>query len=413
MKKILIVLVVVCVAFVLALKVGVTFLAHQLGEQTRQTLVEHIGLAYQGFDTDLINGLVYYEQVETNIFGLKRTITAERISISFGGPIDMLKGLISLGQGQIDYVQRLVIEGGKSDLQASLSPSWLSRLFGRKAEILLANFTCVDGQVFDRSAWQMMGVEGWEFELVVQSDESQMGAWSWLLHSDVLGEFQVNWLAETENNLAFWDVNFIEVGLQKIQAVSLRYTENGFLRRLENFCMRRTELGDLQFPVRHIQAILRKLNDQGIKTDEVFSEVLNDFYKQGGVLLAEIAYAEGADERSKINMQTLRLAINASDFASSTLRMFPLPEIEPEQISNAANTSMAPRQIETFQLIEKTELELLLGERVRVTTLRGKQYAGILRHVDAFKLEIAQAAEQGQVAYVVDREEIAQLETWR
>jgi hypothetical protein len=416
------VLLVLCVLAAIGLKGYLSYAAMQFVEHLKKEHERDISLTYSWLSADF-QGNVSFEDLVITPYTLKRPIRIDEAQVQFGSLGALISGAKGLISGRLAAPVSIKYEGLSMPLKGRSLDEWLALSLGEKVFVPMKLYACGERTQLDFSAMTAMGIAeiraGGQVHLVQESGKEMFRA---ITNIDKIGKLDLTLELshDTINNLL--QKGKIEEPI--ITNLALTYQDAGYYRRLTNLCTAHNDMDIEVYADLSAKHWRLEMANIGILLDEEAENIYRDRLLQGGV------FSVSATPKNALNLNQLDvlldkefssivdLKISLNNRERQAFQMYidgkhyrPAPIVE-EKKDNSVQATVILRKSD----FQKTELEALpsyIERKVRIQLLDGKNYQGLLKSADEFKLEVTLLFDSGTADYFFANEKIEYVEVWR
>jgi len=420
MKKNILIILFLSVILFVGSKAFIALFSYQTAEKLKQSLVQDFAITYSWLSSEL-NGTIVFHDLSITPYRLKRTFYIDRLSLNYGNYLNLLLNLSNFTSGRHNGLQSVMAQSITGALEGRDFEEWVALEYSDDFSIPFGLNACGDQGRVSHKNLRKMGVHEYHSSITLKkSDDVEPGTLglSVLLDRGPLGETKLNtiWGASSvPNDFSQWDIeNF------QLDSLSLTHVDNGFFRRLSNFCSSFTQFGRAKFSEHASEEWQKDLSLIGLDAGPRVRKLYQDYLLQGGKLKVTLSpskplvfgrFKELLDKdlmsyfgaSAKLNgtaMLPAKLMVNGQHFRPPVVIVI---EDNTESIE-PTKSGYLPIPIET--------LEQSFQKKVRLVMLDGKPYQGLVVSVDEHKIELSQMLAGGVVAYELQRDQIKSIEMW-
>ncbi len=410
MKKSLLRVSFIFIALVLSSKAAVTLFGYQAAEAARDAYGQKISISY-GWISSSFDGSLTFKDVVLTPYALKRPLFIPELRLEYGGYFSLMQGLVELKSLSVKSLERVILNKIRAPLEGRDLEVLLASEHAPEISLPLALYGCAETERVGHQELKEMGIAEQRADVVIgfpQSPEALAGSIQLDAELYELGRLSLRLSLPSGINDSGWTQS-------AIQDVSISYADNGYLRRIANFCELRTGLARKGFAQGAALDWQRKLKNSGITVNDTLVNAYYTFMSLGGQVKVSLL---GEKAKSPAEMLTqfdenlfeehgVSLSVNDASVAGAKLVLesayfrptVKVADVKPEQ----------PALEQRFIPLELADLDKSLGKQLRVVLSSGKSYEGTLQASDEFYFELVPAAGGGNVTYNVQREEVAEL----
>lgn len=420
MKKYILIILFLSVILFVGSKAFIALFSYQAAEKLKQSLAEDFALTYSWLSSEL-DGTIVFHDLAITPYRLKRTFYIDRLRLNYGNYFNLLFNLSNFTSGRHEGLQSVTAQSITGALKGRDFDEWVALEYGDDFSIPLGLYACGEQDRTSHKNLRQMGVHDYHSSITIKKsndvEAGTLGLAVWLARG-ALGETKLTtiWRASSvPSDLTQWEIeNF------QLDSLSLTHIENGFFRRLSNFCSNFTQFDRAKFSEHASEAWQKGLSSIGLDAGLRLRQLYRDYLHQGGQLKVTlspskpfvfgrfkqlldkdlIAYFGASAELNGTMMLPAKLMVNGQHFRPPIATVI---EGKTDRIE-ATKSGYLPIAIAT--------LEQSFQEKVRLVMLNGKSYQGLVVFVDENKIELSQMLAGGVVAYVLQRDQIKSIEMW-
>ena len=420
MKKNILIILFLSVILFVGSKAFITLFSYQTVEKLKQSLAQDFAITYSWLSSEL-DGTIVFHDLAITPYRLKRTFYIDRLRLNYGNYYNLLFNLSNFTSGRHDGLQSVTAQSITGVLEGRDFEEWVALEYGDSFSIPLGLYACGDQGRASHQNLRQMGIHEYHSSITIKkSDDVEPGTLglSVLLDRGLLGETKLNtsWGEfSVPSDLSQWDIeNF------QLDSLSLMHVDNGFFRRLSNFCSSFTQFDRTQFSELASEQWQKGLNSIGLETGPRVRQLYRDYLRQGGTLNVSLsppkAFVLGGFKQLLDKDLISYFGVSAKLNGTATL---PSKLMVNGQHFRPVAVTVTEDKIETIEpkksgylSISIETLEQSVQKKVRLVMLDGKPYQGLVVSVDENKIELSQKLAGGVVAYVLQRDQIKSIEMW-
>jgi len=423
-KNVLTILFLSAVLFV-GTKAFIALFSYQSAEKIKSALNQEFAITYSWLSSEL-DGTIVFHDLSITPYRLKRTFHIERLRLNYGNYFNLLLSLSNLTSSQHDGIQSVTAQSIKGLLEGRDFEEWIALEYGNDFSAPLGLYACGDQTRVNHSNLRKMGVNEFKasvtLEKRIDADLNEL-AIAITLDMDVLGETKLKstWEASSiPSAFSKWDVEKFQ-----LNDFSLTHVDNGYFRRLSNFCSTLTQFDRKQFSLLASELWQKKLGEIGLDVGPVVKKLYQDYLLQGGQLYVALSptkpfvlnqFNDLLDKNlipyfgvsAKLNgdpVHAVEWLVNGQHFRP------PVQVVSDEPKNKMFETSQKKKR--GYFSISPDELEFVPEQKARIIMLDEKQYQGVIVSVNEQKLELSQELSGGAVVYSLQRDQIKNIEIWQ
>ena len=423
MKKNVLVILFLAVVLFIGSKAFIVLFSYQSAEKVKQGLSQEFAISYSWLSSELDGSIVLHD-VSITPYRLKRTFYIERLSLNYGSYLNLLLNLPSLSAGEHVGLQSISAPSIKGLLEGRDLEEWIALEYGHDFSVPLGLYACGELTRVGHSDLRKMGITEFESSLMINK-RLNLGSNELMVSLDFdmgsLGkaELKTTWLATSiPSTLASWAFEKFQ-----LSALSLTHVEQGYFRRLSNYCSVFTKFDRQRFSLSASELWQKNLNTIGLEPGHGLKQLYRDYLLQGGQLSLELSplkpftlgdFDDLLDKNlmsyfgvsTKLNGKTVftsELHVNAQHFR---------PPPPAKLLESKMNKPSEVKKMGYYPIL-LSELEQSFEKKVRIKMLGGKFYEGLVVSLDEQKLGLSQDVAGGSVVYSLLRSEIESLDMWR
>lgn len=422
MKKNVLVILFLAVVLFLGSKAFIALFSYQATQKVKEGLSQGFAISYSWLSSELDGSIVLHD-VSITPYRLKRTFYIERLSLNYGSYLNLLLNLPSLSAGEYVGLQSISAPSIKGLLEGRDLEEWVALEYGDGFSVPLGLYACGELARVGHSDLRKMGIT--EFESSLMINKSLNLASNELMVSldfdmGALGKtkLKTTWSATSiPSTLANWAFEEFQ-----LSALSLTHVEQGYFRRLSNYCSAFSKLDRERFSLLASELWQKKLNSIGFEPGHGLKQLYRDYLLQGGQLNLELSPLKpftlgNFDDLLDKNLvsyfgastQLNGKAVFTSDLHVNAQHFRPPPPVK--SVESMVNKPEIVQETGYYPIL-LSELEQSLEKKVRIKMFGGKLYEGLVVSLDEQKLGLSQDVAGGSVVYSLLRGEIESLDMW-
>jgi hypothetical protein len=421
-KNILVALFLSLVLFV-GSKAFIALFSYQAAEKLKQSIGHEVAITYAWLSSEL-DGTIVFHDVAITPYRLKRTFYIDRLKLNYGNYFNLLLNLPHLTSGRHDGLQSLKAVTIKGKLEGRDFEEWLALEHHEDFSQPLGLYACGDQRRVSHNHLREMGINEYFSSLTLRKTENvEPGAvgLSVVLDRGPLGETKLNAVLGAFSIPS--DLSLLDIEKIQLNSLSLTHVDNGYFRRLSNFCANFTQFDRTQFSENASMKWQQSLSAIGFEADENIRGLYRDYILQGGQLVVNlrpskpfvldnfkllmdkdlVSYFGVSAKLNGTAIQTSKLKVNGLHFYPPVIDVID-DEKEMSESIEVQKSGYLPLPLE---MIEQS-----IQQKVRLVLLGGKEYQGLVVKVSENKIELSQMLAGGSVAYSLQRDQIISLEMW-
>ena len=422
MKKNLFVALFLVVIVFVASKAFIALFSYQAAEKLKQSLNADVAITYSWLSSEL-DGTVVYHDVSITPYHLKRTFYIDRLKLNYGNYLNLLINLPNFSSGKHDGLQSVIANSVKGKLEGRDFEEWIALEYGEDFSNPLSLYACGEQKRVSHHNLREMGIHDYNASITIKkrdaADPSTLGL-SILIERGPLGDTEVN---------TTWDAFSIPADLPswklqtfKLNDLSLTHVDNGFFRRLSNFCSTFNQLGRAEFSDRASKSWQKGLNSIGLDADDNLRALYRDYLTQGGQLKFSLSPAKPFVfdqfkellDKDLFSYLGVKAQLNNKEILGASLKVnrqhfIPPPAVIEDTTEKDESTL---EQKNGYLPISLEALEQSIQKKVRLETLDGKKHEGLVVSVDKYKMELGKMVAGGSVVYEFQRDQIKSVDMW-
>jgi hypothetical protein len=421
-KNILIALFLSIIVFV-GSKAFIALFAYQAAEKLKQSIEQDFAATYSWISSEL-DGTIVFHDLSVTPYRMKRTFYIDRLRLNYGNYFKLLRNLSNLATGSHDGLQSVRAESINGELGGRDFDEWIALEYGDDFSKPLGLYACGNQKRASHSNLRQMGVNEYQSSITLKKtntvDPGILGL-SIFLDRGVLGETKLNttWGASSiPGDLSQWHIeNF------QLNSLSLTHVDNGYFRRLSNFCSTFTEFDRAQFSENASKQWQQGLSSVGLEAGEGVRSLYRGYLLQGGQLMLTLSpskpfvfkrFKELLD-KDLMSYFEVSAKLNGTVMLSSTLKVngqhFKPPVVAVVDDSHEKDNATEPLK-SGYLAIPLSTLEQSFQQKVRLEMLDGTEYQGLVVFVDELIIKLSHKLAGGTVEYSLSRDQIKRIEMW-
>jgi hypothetical protein len=416
MKKTLLRIAFIIVALGLSSKAFIALFAYQAIESFKDLRSQEFALTYNWIESSL-KGRLSFEGLEVRPYALKRSGQISRVTLDYGSYLRLLMSLPRLKAGELDGLKSIVVEGAVMPLEGRDLEEWLAFEYGDQWLSPLGLYACGVKTRVDKDVLNEMSIETLradvQLERVSAESDAEAG-WSAQVKLYELGYLEL-------------DVKGLSIGPRveggnQIESLSasylrLKHIDAGYLRRLSNYCETVSSLNRDDFALAAADRWSQELLKNGIQVNVPLVDAYRDYLNFGGAIELEYRAQTNATageifrtyDRNLVEHFELKLSLNDKTIKPAFIAL-KKQLIDPDKSAQPIKQSAKPvQETATWLPLTSRELDAAVGYSLKVKLQSGKRFEGTLKSVDEFQFELNQLVDGGQLAYLIKREEVAEM----
>lgn len=423
MKKNILVALFLSVILFVGAKAFIALFSYQTAEKLKQSVEHEFAVTYSWISSELDGSIVFHD-LSVTPYRLKRTFYIDRLRINYGSYLNLLLNLTNLAKGRHDGLESIAAQSITGELSGRDIEEWISLEYGDEFSKPLGVYACGNQTRASHDNLREMGIHEYQSSFTLKKTETidlDAVGLSLMLDRGALGETNLTTIwegASVPNELSQFKVEDLQ-----LKALSLTHIDNGYFRRLSNFCSKHTQFDRTQFSQNASTQWQESMRLIGLEVSDGVKSLYSDYLLQGGQLKLKLAPTksfafnrfESLLDQDIISYFGVSAKLNGAAMPSSTLKVmgkhFKPPVVVKVDENKEENLNLdLPKT--GFLSIPLDELEQSAQKRVRVDMKDGKKYEGLVDAVNKQKIELSQQLAGGTVVYVLKREQIERVEMW-
>jgi len=421
MKKNILVALFLFVILFVGSKAFIALFSYQAAEKLKQSIGQEFAITYSWLSSEL-DGTIVFHDLSITPYRLKRTFYIDRLRLNYGNYFNLLLNLSNFTSGRHDGLQSVSAQSIKGELDGRDFEEWIALEYGDDFSKPLGLYACADQSRVSHNNLRQMGIHEYYSSLVIKKNnnvEPGILGLSVSLDRGPLGETILNttWGASSiPSDLSLWDTKKLQ-----LNDLSLTHVDNGYFRRLSNFCTTFTQLDRAQFSETASKQWLQSLSSIGFEAGGEVRQLYRDYLLQGGQLKITLLPSKPFEfdrfkqllDKDLISYFGVSAKLNGTAMLSSKLMVNGQhfkPPVVIEDKNEMADYIEQPKS--GYLPISLATLEQSAQQKVRLVMLDGKKYQGLVVFVNEHKIELSQMLAGGSVAYSLQRDQIESIEMW-
>ena len=428
MKKALVYLGVCALLVIVITQAAIQYFTHQALQTFQERYQSEVDLSVDWVSADF-NGVLTFHGFAITPFSLKRTYEAEKVHVYFADYLRLISHLPSLADGgDWSGIVRIRTESGQTELRGKGLDDWLSEQVHPFINTLLTVHACRRAEQMDNEeTYRALGIDrlAMDVDLAFNTDRERtdLSAGVDLKERGRIDLYAAMPAGVLPHNLQ--DIGWHNLAFDSLQ---ISYVENGYYRRISNFCNESSEWSRQGFALIAAQQWQEKLAAEGVRVNDRVAAMYANFLTLGGKISLsmqaenrlQLASWSRYLDRDLVALLGIQVRVNNANveqlevrFASEQL-LPPAPEAAVATKSPAADQSQAePVRVKQYVRIPLETTELQPGARIRVVLQDGKRVEGVLESSSERQLVLGQNVKGGRLSFPVKRENIAELSLWQ
>jgi len=423
MKKNILVTLFLAVILFVGSKAFIALFSYQTAEKLKQSVGQEFAITYSWLSSEL-DGTIVFHDLSITPYRLKRTFYIDRLRLNYGNYFNLLLNLSNFTSGRHDGLQSVTAQSIKGELAGRDFEEWIALEYGNDLSIPLGLYACGERRRVSHKNLRQMGIHEYKSSISikkhedVESDELGLSVW---LDRGPLGETKLitTWGAfSIPGDLSLWDVRKFQ-----LNDFSLTHVDNGYFRRLNNFCSTFAPLDRTQFSEKASKLWQQSLSSIGLEAGERVRQLYRDYLLQGGQLKLSLSppkpFVLGSSkqllDKELISFFGVSAKLNGTAMLSSKLTVNG-QHFKPPVVAVADDKNGIAKKVEQpksgYLSIPLEMLEQSIQKKVRLVMLGGKKYQGLVVSMDDHNIELSQMIAGGSVAYLLQRDQIESIEVW-
>jgi len=418
MKKLLLSALFLLIVSLISAKAFVSLFGYQTIETLKTTLESEASITYDWMSSDF-SGQIHFHDVVITPFRLKQPYQVEKLSISYGNLPSLIFGLLDLKSGLWQGVDSISLTNVRIPLKEGGLINWLAKEYDTALLVPLHAYACLQDARLTADDWRAMGINEFKLDLNLSFNND---------HSTLQTQAQINLYElgglklsiDTQSHSiapALDQINLLNAAINQLE---IDYIENGFFRRLGNYCSTKTNQTHATYANQAASEWRSAMAKIGFVLNHNLEAFYHDYLVTGGKMTLSLnpasplllASAESWLDRSLSKTLGLTLTLNDQ------------PVVEPEIFLKGDYFRPAPVVVEkvpekpkeipkAFYPIEWDALVMQENQRVRIHLASNKVIEGVLEAKTDFKLSVLQSIEGGEFTVHPRKSDIQLIEIWR
>jgi len=423
MKKNILVALFLAVILFVGSKAFIALFSYQTAEKLKQSVGQEFSITYSWLSSEL-DGTIVFHDLSITPYRLKRTFKIDRLKLNYGNYFNLLLNLSNFTSGKHYGLQSVVAQSITGELEGRDFEEWIALEYGDDFSIPLGIYACGEQHRVSHNNLRKMGIHEYKSSITIKKSddvESDALVLSVLIDRGPLGETKLStaWGAfSIPGELSLWDARKFQ-----LKDLSIAHVDNGYFRRLSNFCSVLNSLDRTQFSEQASKQWQQSLSSIGLNAEEGVRQLYRDYLLQGGQLKLSLSPSKPFTfdsfkqllDKDLISYFGVSAQLNGTAIPTSKLTVngkhFKPPVLTVIDEQKEAGTNIEQRK-SGYLPISLESLEQTIQQKVRLIMLDGKHYQGLVVSVDEYKLELSKMLAGGSVAYSLQRDQIASIEMW-
>jgi len=423
MKKNILVTLFLFVILFVSSKAFIALFSYQAIEKLKQSVGHEVAITYTWLSSEL-DGTIVFHDLSITPYRLKRTFYIDGLRLNYGNYYSLLLNLSNLSTGKHNGLQSLKAGTIKGKLEGRDFDEWIELEYGETFSNPLGLYACGGQRRASHNDLNKMAVHEYSSSITFKKTENnELGTLdlSLVLDRGLLGETELSTVlgaSSIPNDLSLLDIEKIQ-----LNSLSLTHVDNGYFRRLSNFCSKFTQFDRTQFSENASKQWQQSLNSVGLEADEAVRGLYRDYLLQGGQLALKLRPAKPfvfdrfkqLMDKDLISYFGVSAKLNGTAMLASKLivngQYFNPPVVV--VIDDKKDMTKSIEQKKRGYLPLPLDLiEQSIQQQVRLVLLDGKEYEGLVVKVGDYKIELSQMLPGGSVGYSLQRDQIESIEMW-
>ena len=423
MKKIFLVLFVLTALTLAALKGSLWYLTEQFIEHQIAQAKPFVQISYKDFETSL-TGSATVHKLKVYIPSVDESIRIDSIKFTAPNLISLLTIDSQLQNGQLPEALSLIVKGISISLNGKIMQLLDNPDVDPSQVEVFSTLACGDVYRIGSQALSKMGYDELVSDLVLSYQyQPNLKKLSYIIqyHIHDMTNFNISGDLTGISSLNDFKKGTVQPGKLIVEII-----DDSYIERKNRFCANEEKLEVADYINKHLTQVNEYLASFGIKPEE---GLLNAYKK---VLLTSGAISFEAD-LSKLNglqeiqtfmpndlIQFIRLKLYVDGKRINEISI----DIDKDKLAEVATSDEikleTPDQIEKkkaiiikkYRPVAVASLKNFKGYRVKIATVKGKHYKGILNIRDAYYIEVIDRMRSGNITYPVHIDDIKSAEVF-
>ncbi len=429
MKKALIFLGVCAFLVIFVSQAAIQYFAHQALHTIQQQHQSDLDLSVDWVSADF-NGMLTLHGFAITPYILKRTYAAKKVHIYFDDYLDLIARLPSLSGGE-DWsgVMRIRTESGQTELRGIGLDDWLAQEIHPVIKDVFSVHACRKAQELEvEEYYGALGIDrlAMDFDIAINLD-AQRGNLS--VGVDLAERGRIDMYAVMPSSALPQTPDRLRWEALAFDSIQFSYVENGYFRRLSNFCTESTEWSRQGFALIAAQQWRETLASQGLVMNDRLAAMYANYMALGG----KISVAMQAENRLQLGDWShyldrelvgplgVQVRVNDAQIEQVALRldsqrlMPPAPAQQPAaKDTEKSEANVASNvAVKAYVPVSLAEFVAVPGVRIRVETLDGRRVEGVLENETKKHIVVSQMLKGGKLSFPIAREDILELAQWQ
>jgi len=425
MKKKLLMIVFLTIFVLIGSRAFIALFSYQIIEKIKRENHDIMSITYVWISSSF-DGSIEFHDLTITPYGLKRTYSVERISLRYSNYIDLITNLPKLKLGDLSKISGVEFENIKSPLKGRDLDEWLALEVHADLVWPLGLYGCGNEERISHESLEKMGITELQADVKLSIDESANPS-APLLKADIdlyqLGKLDI----ETDVKINDIPSLISQFNVQDIELrhLSLGHQEQGYFRRLGNYCSELTGVTREEYSQIAGALWRAKMASIGIVVNEDAEALYRDYLSKGGRLTVnfelpnQLKHSSESDllDNNLVNYFGMSAYLNGDlarelDIQASRLHFRPVKDtvqLDPRFSQQKAEQNRAP----AFHVTKLENLEYFVGRPGIVTLKNGKVSRGKLHKTSKSAIYLSQLVQGGSVDYAFKFVDIEHVEVWR
>ncbi len=425
MKKALWVMGIIALLAVLLSQLGVQYMVHNALTELRAKYRSDASIEVEWVSADF-EGTLSLHGFGITPFALKRTYQTEVLELHFSDYLSMLRDIPALASGDWTVLERLRTEGAQTELRGRAVDDWAAAQSHPLLRQMLGLYACSRAdQIEDEAFYRTLGMGslGMDIDLAVHLDHSAERL-NLSFGLDLAERGHIDLYATLPERAIPRRIDEINMASLAFHSLQVTYVENGFFRRLSNYCTADKDWTREAYALLAAQQWQTTLEQSGLLVNDAVAAMYANYLGLGGKLSLSLQSERQIQpgqwrrfiDRDLVTLWGMQLRVNEASITDAEIKL--LGEVlmppAPQVVEADAEQKPEPVKSKGYVVIAVEELtEVSLGTKIRVEQLSGKLVEGRFQGFDEMHIKVSQNLKGGTVTFNVQRDELLEVAIWR
>ncbi|MDX1451861.1 MAG: hypothetical protein R3183_04840 [Oleiphilaceae bacterium] len=402
---------------------AVQYLVYQGINDLRKELKDELDVDFSWVSADF-NGVLTLHQFEVTPFSLKRTFEAEELKLYFDDYLALVTELPNLSLHNWQALKRIQTLNGQTELRGVGVDEWLAETTHPVTEEFFALHACSRSKADDaESFYRALGIPRLAMDVDLAFNVERLSRQvSLSLGVDMVERGRLDIYATLSEGALASALVQADWRALELQSLQVAYVENGYFRRISNYCTQDTAWTREAFALAAAQQWQMKLLEQGVRASDQFAALYANFLGLGGKLRIAIQSDRAIQlrnwewflDKELVSLLGIQFRLNEADIQGVSLSLirdglYPPPPEKPQEV---VPVSALPHE-KGFRQIDPESAQFLPQQRLKVKTRDGRLIEGMVQRISKEHVVLQQQVKGGQVSYSIKLADIVELWRWQ